>query len=291
LKLLHRRRGGREVTGLSGKTAIVTGAGRGIGQAIALELSAQGARVALLARSTEEIDAVRKRLIAAAPSAGAASGAAAGAPAARGLAPRAASFRCDVTDPESVRTACAAAEAALGPADILVNGAGDAVAAPFAKTDLELWERLLRVNLTSAFLVTKQVLPGMTARGWGRIVNVASVAGLAGAAYVSAYTAAKHGLVGLTRALSQEVAKNGVTVNAVCPGYVDTPMTDRSVANIAEKTGMSPEKARAFLSSRSPQDRMMTPEEVAGLVLYLVSDAARGVNGQAITLDGGGLVA
>jgi NAD(P)-dependent dehydrogenase (short-subunit alcohol dehydrogenase family) len=172
-----------------------------------------------------------------------------------------------------------------------VNGAGDAVSAPFAKTDLDLWERLLRINLTSAFLMTREVLPGMTARGWGRVVNVASVAGLTGAAYISAYTAAKHGLVGLTRALSQEVARKGVTVNAVCPGYVETAMTDRSVANIVEKTGMSPEDARANLSARSPQGRMMTPGEVAGLVLYLATDEARGINGQAIALDGGGFVA
>ena len=288
------------MAGLSGRTAIVTGAGRGIGRAIALALGGEGARIALFARTTDEIDAVRDRLMASGAAAGSGGASATGtaatsaAPAtagSAGTAPRAASFCCDVTDPGSVRAACIAAEAALGPADILVNGAGDAVAAPFTKTDLELWERLLRVNLTSAFLVTKQVLPGMTSRGWGRIVNVASVAGLAGAAYVTAYTAAKHGLVGFTRALSQEVAMRGVTVNAVCPGYVDTPMTDRSVANIVEKTGMSPEKARAYLSARSPQDRMMTPEEVAGLVLYLVSDAARGINGQAITLDGGGLVA
>jgi len=272
------------VAGLSGRTAIVTGAGRGIGKAIALSLGEEGARVALFARSADEIDAVRDRLIASA--AGESVPAGGGRPS-----PRAASFRCDVTDPDSVRAACAAAEAALGPADILVNGAGDAVAAPFAKTDLELWERLLRVNLTSAFLVTKEVLPGMAHRGWGRVVNLASVAGLTGAAYVSAYTAAKHGLVGLTRALSQEVAKSGVTVNAVCPGYVDTPMTDRSVANIAEKTGMTPEKARAFLAGRSPQARHLFREEVAGLVLYLVSDAARGVNGQAIALDGGGFIA
>ena len=275
------------MTGLSGRTAVVTGAGRGIGKAIALALGREGARIALFARSRTEIDAVRDLLLAGPDAAGGA-----GRSASAGAAgPRAASFSCDVTDPDAVRAACAAAAATLGPADILVNGAGDAVAAPFSKTDLALWERLLRVNLTSAFLMTRELLPAMTAGGWGRIVNLASVAGLAGAAYVTAYTAAKHGLVGFTRALSQEVAKSGVTVNAVCPGYVDTPMTDRSVANIVDKTGMSEEKTRGFLASRSPQDRMMTAEEVAALVLYLVSDAARGVNGQAITLDGGGLVA
>jgi NAD(P)-dependent dehydrogenase (short-subunit alcohol dehydrogenase family) len=267
--------------------AIVTGAGRGIGRAVSLALGREGARVALLARTPEDIGAVRDQLGA---EAGARGGSAEGRAWAAGAA-GAAAIRCDVTDPESVRAACAEAERALGPAEILVNGAGEAIAAPFTKTDLELWERLLRVNLTSAFLVTKQVLPGMTSRGRGRVVNIASVSGLQGAAYISAYTAAKHGLVGFTRALSQEVAKSGVTVNAVCPGYVDTPMTDRSVANMVAKTGMSDESARAWISARSPQDRMMTPEEVASLVLYLVSDEARGVNGQAITLDGGGLVA
>ena len=272
------------------RTAIVTGAGRGIGRAVALALGARGVRVALLARTRNEIDAVRDLLVA-----GARTGPGGGRKERAGEAGSersvAEAFVCDVTDPASVRDACAAAQQALGAADILVNGAGEAVSAPFSKTDLDLWERLVRVNLTSAFLVTKEVLPGMTVRGWGRVVNIASVAGLSGAAYVTAYTAAKHGLVGFTRALSQEVARRGVTVNAVCPGYVDTPMTDRSVANIVQKTAMSEDQARAALASRSPQDRMMSPEEVASLILYLVSDEARGINGQAITLDGGGLVA
>ena len=149
---------------------------------------------------------------------------------------------------------------------------------------------MLAVNLTGTFLVTREVAPLMIERGGGRIVNLASVAGVTGAPYVSAYTAAKHGVVGLTRALAQELAARAVTVNAVCPGYVDTPLTERSVSNIVEKTHMTQEEARAALEARSPQQRLMTAEEVASLVLYLASDEARGVNGQTIVLDGGGFV-
>lgn len=197
---------------------------------------------------------------------------------------------CDVTDRKSVEAAVAAASEALGPAGILVNGAGDALSAPLQKTDDALWNHLLAVNLTGAFFMTREVVPSMIERGGGRIVNIASVAGVTGAPYVAAYTAAKHGLVGLTRALAQELAKHAITVNAVCPGYVDTPLTDRSVANIVQKTGRTEADARAALAQRSPQGRIMSSEEVAGLVVYLASDAARGVNGQAIVLDGGGFV-
>lgn len=231
--------------------------------------------MALLARTEAEIDALARELEAA--TAGRS---------------RVRAVRCDVSDARSVHDAVAEAERALGPADILVNAAGDAVSAPLARTDDELWHRLLAVNLTGTFLMIREVATGMVQRGaGGRIVNIASVAGLTGAPYVSAYSAAKHGVVGLTRCLSQELAKSGITVNAVCPGYVETSLTDRSVANIVQRTGMSEDQARSALAGRSPQNRMITSQEVAALVLHLLSEVGRGINGQALVIDGGGLVA
>lgn len=203
---------------------------------------------------------------------------------------RACAIRCDVSSSPSVREAVALAERTLGPTDILVNAAGDAVSAPLSRTDDELWNHLIAVNLTGTFLMIRETAPGMVRRGAGRIVNIASVAGLTGAPYVIAYSAAKHGVIGLTRCASQELAKTGITVNAVCPGYVDTSLTDRSVANIAQKTGMSVEQARATLAGRSPQNRIITAQEVAALVLYLLSEEGRGISGQALVVDGGGLV-
>ena len=264
----------------------MTGAGRGIGRAIALALLGEGARVALLARTESSL---RELASAWRGEEGAARGGGGGG-GARAATGEAVPITCDVTDPASVRAAVAASAERIGAPGILVNGAGDAVSAPLHRTDDALWSQLLAVNLTGTFLVTREVAPLMIARGGGRIVNLASVAGVTGAPYVSAYTAAKHGVVGLTRALAQELAKSAITVNAVCPGYVDTSLTERSVANIVEKTGMTPEEARAALASRSPQKRIMTAEEIAALVVYLVSEEARGVNGQAIVLDGGGFV-
>jgi NAD(P)-dependent dehydrogenase (short-subunit alcohol dehydrogenase family) len=182
-----------------------------------------------------------------------------------------------------------AVEAALGPIAILVNNAGIAPSAPFERTDPALWGQTLAVNLTGTYLATRACLPGMLERKWGRVVNVASVAGKVGYPYVSAYCASKHGVVGLTRALGHEVAKRGVTVNAVCPGYVATKMTDDAVTRITSKTGMPADKARAALEGMSPQGRMMSEEEVARLVAFLAEPGQHGINAQAINLDGGGV--
>lgn len=252
---------------LEGRIALVTGASRGIGRACALALADASAAVALVGRAANDLADVEASV------------------ATRGV--RAASFVCDVTDPATVAKLPALVHAALGSVDVLVNNAGAAESRPFAKADLEHWERMLRVNLTSAFLVTRAFLPGMLERGFGRVIQIASVAGKVGAPYVAAYTAAKHGVVGFTKALALEVAKKGVTVNAVCPGYVDTPMTDASVDNIVVRTGKSADDARSILARTNPQERLIEPEEIAATVLFLASAAARGINGQAINICGG----
>jgi NAD(P)-dependent dehydrogenase (short-subunit alcohol dehydrogenase family) len=200
---------------------------------------------------------------------------------------RAVALTADVTRPESVREMVARARAALGGVDVLVNGAGIAPTAPLVKTPDTLWREVLETNLSGVFYSMREVLPEMTGRGWGRVINVASIAGRTGYAYVSAYAASKHGVLGLTRCAAVEVAGAGVTVNAVCPGYVDTPMLEAGVARIAEKTGLSAAEARRRLAEASPQKRLFTVEEVAALVRFLCGEAARGINGQALTIDGG----
>jgi NAD(P)-dependent dehydrogenase (short-subunit alcohol dehydrogenase family) len=190
---------------------------------------------------------------------------------------------CDVTDEEAV----AALFERVGAVDVLVNNAGVAESAPLARTTLADWRRQLDVNATGAFLCTRAVVPGMVERGSGRVVTVASTAGLVGARYVSAYTASKHAAVGLMRAVAAEVAGTGVTANAVCPSYVRTPMTERTLDRISEQTGRSREEALASLEASTPLGRLLEPEEVAEAVWYLASDAAAAVNGQALVLDGG----
>ena len=199
---------------------------------------------------------------------------------------RAASQAFDVTDEKAVGEAIASIRAAAGPIDILVNNAGTSRSAPFTRTEAALWSEMLAVNLTGSYLVTRAVVGEMLARRAGRIVNIASTAGLVGYAYVSAYVAAKHGLVGLTRALAVEFARQGVTVNAVCPGYTETPMLDSAVANITAKTGRSESEARATLAASNPGGRLVTPEEVADAVLWLISPGASAVTGQAIVVAG-----
>jgi NAD(P)-dependent dehydrogenase (short-subunit alcohol dehydrogenase family) len=189
----------------------------------------------------------------------------------------------DVTDADSV----AGAFARAGAADILVNNAGQAASSPFMRTDAAMWQRMLDVNLTGAYHCIQAALPAMLDAGWGRIVNVASTAGLTGYRYVAAYCAAKHGLVGLTRALALELAAKGITVNAVCPGYTETDIVHEAVANIVRKTGRTESQARAELAAGNPQGRLVQPEEVAHAVAMLCMPAASAMNGQAIAVAGG----
>lgn len=250
---------------LQGRHAVVTGAGRGIGAAIAASLAVRGARLTLLGRQRGPLEA----LCASLP----------GGPHGTAIA--------DVTDPAQVQSAFGEARSTRGPVAILVNNAGVAESAPFARTSLELWQRMLAVNLTGPFLCTQAALPDMLAAGWGRVVNIASTAGQKGYAYVSAYAAAKHGVIGLTRSLALEVARRGVTVNAVCPGYTDTDLLRASVENIAERTGRGADAARAELAAANPQRRLVQPAEVADAVLWLCGDAAGAINGQSISVSGG----
>lgn len=245
----------------------MTGGGRGIGRAIALELAAAGATVAVAARSLNATEQVASEI------AGAGG---------HGLA-----VCMDVADISSVEAAFELVQARLGPVDVLVNNAGIARSSLLWKTDDELWRSTIETNLSGTFYCMRLALPGMVERGWGRVINIASVAGKGGAPYISAYTASKHAVIGLTRSAALEVATNGVTVNAICPGWVDTLMTDHSVEIIVAKTGRSPEDARAYLESQSPQNRIITCEEIAFLTVALTRDEARGINGQSINIDGG----
>jgi 3-hydroxybutyrate dehydrogenase len=255
---------------LRGRRALVTGGGRGIGRAIALRLAAAGADLVLAARGASEIESVSEE--------------------ARRSGVKAIPCPADVAKPEDVRALFAAAREALGGVDILVNGAGIAPSAPFVKTTDETWQQVLAVNLSGVFYAMREALPGMAERGWGRVVNVASIAGKAGMPYVAAYVASKHGVLGLTKVAALEFAERGVTVNAVCPGYVDTPMTDGGVARIAAKTGQSEAAIRTHIESLAPQKRMVTTDEVAALVLFLCGDEARGITGQGLNVDGGTLM-
>ena len=252
---------------IAGEAALVTGAGSGIGRAVALALARRGARLALVGRDAKKLEATRALV------------------AAKGG--DAAAFPADVTDEALVARAVDGAAEKLGSLTIVVNDAGRAASAPVGKTTLAVWSDLLAVNLTGTFLVTRAALPHLLRAGRGRIVNVASVAGLRGYPYVAAYCAAKHGVVGFTRALAVELASKNVTVNAVCPGYVDTEMTAETIRNVVEKTGRSPAEARAALEAMSPQKRLFTPEEVAAAVVALCLPEARGVSGQAIAVCGG----
>ena len=243
---------------LAGKCALVTGGARGIGRAIVERLVADGATVTLTARDAD----VAKR-----------------AAAELGCSAQA----CDVTDRASLEKAFAA----TGEIDILVNNAGAALSRPFLKLEIADWDELIAINLTGSFLGCRLALPGMLARNWGRIINIASVAGLKPYPYTAAYCAAKHGLIGLTRALALETARKGVTVNALCPGFTETDMATRAISVIEAETGRSAKEARAALERMNPQNRLTQPEEVAAMAAFLCAPGAEGITGQSLIIAGG----
>ena len=251
--------------------AVITGGGRGIGAAVAEALARLGASVSLIGRKAEVLQAEATRLT-------------------KEYDAKVATAPADVTDEAAARKAIATLRDALGPPTILVNNAGIAVSAPFLKSDAALWRKLLDVDLMGAVYCTQAVLPGMLEAGWGRIINIASVAGLTGYPYITSYCAAKHAMIGLTRALALETARKNVTVNAVCPGYVDTEMTARTIANIVSKTDHTAEESLASLVAHNPQRRLIQPTEIADAVVWLCSDGAASVTGQSIVLAGGELM-
>jgi NAD(P)-dependent dehydrogenase (short-subunit alcohol dehydrogenase family) len=254
---------------LANKLAFITGGGRGIGRAIAIALAREGASVGVVARTTKEVRAVAKEI-------------------AKEFGGEALALRCDVRQKEWVNEAFEEFRAHFrrGP-DIVVNNAGVARSELFVKSDERLWELHLNTNLGGTVRCTKAALPEMIERGWGRVINIASIAGKTGAPYISAYAASKHGVLGLTRSVALEVAMRGITVNAICPGYVDTEMTTQGIENIVSKTGKSAAQALKLLKGMSPQNRLVTAEEVAAVAVLLASDEGRGINGQAINVDGG----
>jgi NAD(P)-dependent dehydrogenase (short-subunit alcohol dehydrogenase family) len=255
---------------LAGKRAVVTGAGRGIGRSIALALAEAGADVAVTARTATELEQLAADI--------------------RAMGRQSWLTPCDVMDDGQVQQMAKTFLDAMGGIDILVNNAGNAGSHKFLNHPDELWNRMLAINLTSVYQVTKAFIPRLIDQRYGRVITVASIASRVGGGYIAAYTAAKHGVLGLTRALATEMLPYNITVNAICPGYVDTPMTDASVSNIVARTGMPETQARAALEKSSPQNRLIEPEEVAAIAVFLAQDSSKGITGQAINIDGGGVM-
>jgi NAD(P)-dependent dehydrogenase (short-subunit alcohol dehydrogenase family) len=251
------------MTDLSGQHALITGGGTGVGAAIARSLANAGAAVTLAGRRTGPIEALASEL------------------------PKAQAIACDVTDEASVDALFTKAAQGFGAPGIVIANAGSAESAPLGKTDLAGWDRMIAVNLTGSFLTARAALGPMRRAKAGRLIFVASTAGLKGYAYVAPYCAAKHGTVGLMRALAQETAREGITVNAVCPGFTETPMLEDSIRNIMAKTGRDEAAARAELTKINPQNRFIQPSEVAATILWLCAPEAAGVTGQAIAVAGG----
>ncbi|WHT22025.1 SDR family NAD(P)-dependent oxidoreductase [Crossiella sp. CA-258035] len=244
------------------RIALVTGAGRGIGAAVARRLSADGHRVALTARNAAELRAVASSL-----------------PGESLVLP------ADLTEPGAVDSLFDAVEAAWSPVEILVANAGSGTAAPLHRISDSEWSTTLALNLTAPFQCFRRAVPAMREAGWGRLIAIASTAAKQGESHIAAYTAAKHGVLGLVRSAAAELAKTGVTVNAICPAYVDTPMTDRTVAAVAARTGRAADEVRAQLAAKQPIGRMITPDEVADAVAFCVASA--GFTGQGLNIDGG----
>ena len=246
------------------KVALITGGGRGIGRAIALAFAREGARIAVASRTAEQVEQVATE-----------------------IGDGAISAICDVSNPQSVTRMFTDVQDRLGDVDILVNNAGIAESATLITTSDDLWHRHLAINLSGTFYCTRAALPAMLEKKWGRIINVASIAGKTGAPYIAAYSASKHGVMGLTRSVALEVATSGITVNAICPGYVDTDMVARGIERVTTRTGRTADEALDAIKKMSPQNRLATAEEVAAVALLLASDEGRGINGQGINIDGG----
>ena len=251
---------------LTGRTAVITGGGRGVGAAAAYALAEAGATVAVAARNEEQVVDVAAQL--------------------RQRGYEAFTFRCDVTDHHQVRDLTLSASETMGKVDILINNAGTATSNPLSEVKLQEWNHIMAVNATGTFLCTQAMYPGMVNRGWGRTVNVATIVGIVGGRELSAYAAAEHAVVGFTKAIAKEAEGTGVTVNAVCPGYVDTPLTDETVARRMQRTGQLWQEAMDSILEESGQPRLIRAEEVAEVIMPLLSEDASETNGQLVVIDG-----